>query len=329
MWSIRSWRWVCILSGIWLCISGCSAPTQSPEWFFGMVHEKLPDHTIVTLVQTLESQPYYTKNTDFSWDFIIDANLFDASFSGDNTLSGSMELEILSYFAAGSSQHEIHIQWNIDGKVENNENIAIDINIELTALVMSGNQFLMIEWFDIDQSWREIESLELWEMILETQIGKWLKRDKIRWLEYLHAHWWIDRINSDMAKARVVPDLNNGRYMSNEWQEVTIESNYTPTTEKIELTLIPEQILVKLVWANTWVYQVNAELSKEYASSFDGNRSTKSNGRKIKNNLYGILTFPQWIILTLDTKSEIEVSATRPKLLPTPVRWIAWEEVFK
>lgn len=329
MWSRRSWRWMWLISGILLCISGCSTPTQAPEWFFGMAYEKLPDHPIVKLVQTIESQPYYSKKTTLEWDFAIDAKLFDVAFSWDNTLSGDIQADIQTFFAGDSVQHEILLKWTIAGEVEENEDVNIDIHIELTVLIVSWHQFLMIESFDVDQTWRKVETVSLREMILQTQIGKRLKRDNIPSLWYLSADWWIDRINSDMTKARVVPDLQDGRYISNEWKEVVVESKYTPSSEQIELTLIPEQILAKLVWSGKWVYQLNAELSKEYASSFDGNRSTKTSGRKIKNNLYGILTFPQWIILTLDAKSDISVSATRPKNLPAPARWIAWEEIFK
>lgn len=54
-----------------------------------------------------------------------------------------------------------------------------------------------------------MDSLDIWKMVLETQIGKWLTRSEIEQARYLSPYRLFGRLQQDSKKTHMLPDPND------------------------------------------------------------------------------------------------------------------------
>jgi len=227
--------------------------------------------------------------------------------------------------------HEILIQLAIDGIVESKDTVSIQATIEITLIVIEDKYYMMIEWFDINQDWRKIDSLDLREMVFETQIGRRLYRDEIDRAEYLDPYRRLDRINIDIKKSHMLPDPNNKNdwFASMEWSTIIVENAIKNNKDHISIDLIPEQLLLRLTKLSPGSYTANLSTIRAYDASFDGQRFFQDTSRWFDSDIIGQLYFPAGIEANIESTKKRIGRTQEVELLSIPDRYIDWKKVFK
>jgi len=329
--SVRSHWWIVTCSIFCTLFTGCGTPLHAPQWFFSTIADKLPEHELVLHSQLLDTYPYFDQSTEIESTFLLDPNIFSLWFSGANQLLGSMTTTISSKWKREHIQHEILIQLAIDGIVESKDMVSIQATIEFTLIALRDQYYVMIEWFDINQNWRKIDSLDLREMVFETQIGKRLYRDDIGRAEYVSPYRRSERINTDVKKSHMLPDPNNkdDRFASMEWASIIVENTIKDKKDHIAVDLVPEQLLLRLTKLSPGAYTANLSTIRAYNASFDGQRRLQDTAWWFDSDIIGQLYFPAGIEANIESTTKRTGRNKEVDLLSIPDRYIDWKKVFK
>ncbi len=331
MWSSRSQWWIIVSSIFWLILTGCATPLHAPQWFFAKVAEQLPDHTLVQYSQLLDTYPHFEQTQVLESNFLVNPELFGFALSGSNQLLWDAYITVASKWEQNMMQHDILLQAHIDGIVELRDTVSIDISIELTLLETPTADYLLIEWLDLKQTGKTVDSLDIWKMVLETQIGKWLTRSEIEQARYLSPYRLFGRLQQDSKKTHMLPDPNDTstRFAMSEWDTIAIEDTIQNNMDDISLSLIPEKIQAHIQMLSDGVYSINVKLSREYAASFDGQWTIDTTNTSSQTRLIWQLRFAAGVEANLEYKKDRSGRTQAMDVLQLPDYFVSWDKVFE
>ncbi len=321
--------WVLIM--LWL-LAWCSKQLSAPSWFFWMVYDKLPKHSLVSIVQKIESTPSFSAKQQYESTRAILPELLDWYVNQDSELTWDLHIEVHS-----EGNHYDSYSYSIDFDILANWFLSkkkkLNIHWNILIILKDNSLYTYIESLEYTPVGNELQSVHLRWLLLKRYKETRIRRDIPTQIGYFVPTRRKDRINSNMISSHMVSNMSNGWYAATTGETLWLEDTITELTEHIDITLVPEKLAISLIHdseenkqkkksyitdihttgdihiSSTWTTQFSSSRSG-YTSSFDWNIL-------IPSGIKSTLSFDS-------TYTPVRVS----KHIPLPVSFIEWSTIL-